>query len=414
MKTLVTLIFALFLLSTVQAQVATCDCKTDLDFLVAKMKEMPSYKHQIIKAEKETDFQSAYQGYADKMTDPISRITCFNYLNQMMGTLIDLHASVRSKEDGFTREQLADAIVIQNFINSEAFTTHPETTTDLASLENSLQNKEKNDIEGIYVGRELTVGVHRSDDSQKLEGVVLASKLLTWKPGQIIFYLTPTENDRYDMLYFSPQSRKMYYSKGVSATNGRIKYYVKVGVESHEINFSEDKWVFKQLSDSVQYIYFGEFSNTAAVKQASKDFYTKIKDSLGAKHLIIDVRNNGGGNKKYSDLFLKLFRRNKGNNYVLTNSFTVSNAEQFTVKLKKIPNTIHLGDATMGALAYGMNYGYHYDSPSGLFSVQPTDMDFHRSFFKYEGTGVAPDRKLSYDTDWIEQTLEIIANQSNL
>jgi len=413
MKTLFTLIFTLFISFTFQAQVASCDCKKDLDFLVTKMKEMPSYKYQILKTNKEAFFQSSYQNYADKMTTPVSTIACFEYLNKMMATLTDLHASVKFKDDGLTKEQLADSSTVQNFIASESFTKHPKSSANLEYLKKLLLNRPKNDVEGIYTGKDMTVGVHRNNDTMKLEGIVLSSNLQTWIPGQIIFYLTPTANERYDMLYFGQNSRKMYFSKGVTASNGRINNYLKAGVESHEINFSKDKWVFKQLSDSVQYVYFGAFSNTAAVKQASKDFYAKMKDSLDAKHLIIDVRNNGGGNKKHSDLFLKLFRKNKGKNYVITNSFTASNAEQFTVKLKNIPNTIHLGETTRGVLAYGMNYGYRYDTPSGLFSVQPTDMDFHNTYFEYEGKGVSPDHLLSYDTDWILQTLEIITTQSN-
>ncbi|PHR69771.1 MAG: hypothetical protein COA67_09430 [Lutibacter sp.] len=125
---------------------------------------------------------------------------------------------------------------------------------------------------------------------------------------------------------------------------------------------------------------------------------------------MVDLRNNGGGNKKLSDPFLKLL---KGKNvFIITNSFTVSNAEQFTVKLKKIKNALHLGQVTMGAISYGMNYGYDYLTPSGSFRILPTDMDFHK-FIKYEGKGITPDIALSFDKDWIEQTLEII-NKTNL
>ena len=412
MKTLFTLIFTSIFSITLIAQDVTCDCKQDLDFLIQKMQEMPSYKHQVIKANKESNFQATYQFYADKMKQPIPIIACFDYLNQMMGSITDLHASVQLRGDGLTEDQLANPSILESFLASETFLRHPRTSANLESLENSLQMKQINDIEGIYKGKEITVGVYQSDAPNKFEGIVLASNLPTWSPGQIIFYLTQNENERYNILYFNPNSRKMYYSKGISASNGRIKYYLKEGIESNEINFSKDKWVFKQLNDSVQYIYFGAFSNTQSVKQASKDFYAKLKDSLNAKHLIIDVRNNGGGNKKHSDLFLKLFKKNKGNNYVLTNSFTASNAEQFTIKLKKIPNTRHLGETTRGVLAYGKNYGYRYNTPSGLFSVQPTDMDFHSTYFEYEGKGISPDHSLNYDTDWVKQTLAIIAGPS--
>jgi len=409
MKTLVTVITTLLFATISLAQAGNCDCKKDLDFLVTKMKEMPSYKRQIIKENKEAAFQTTYQEYASKMTTPISVISCFEALNKMMATLDDFHASVSFTNDGITKEQLADTAAMEAFVSSEAFLNHPKTTEDLVWLAAKLQAKDKNDVEGIYKTKELSVGVHRNETTNKLEGVVLESKLQTWMPGQIIFYLMDESYGRFDMLYFDPYSRKMIFSKRVSTANGRIKFFIKEGVESNEINFSKEKWVFKQINDSVQYIYFGAFSNTQAVKQASKEFYAKMKDSLDAKHLIIDLRNNGGGNKKHSDPFLKLFRKNKGQNYVLTNAFTASNAEQFTVKLKNIPNTLHLGEKTRGILAYGMNYGYYYETPSGLFSVLPTDMDFHNAFFEFEGKGIAPDTKLSYDTDWVSQTLDLIS-----
>ena len=119
----------------------------------------------------------------------------------------------------------------------------------------------------------------------------------------------------------------------------------------------------------------------------------------------MDLRSNSGGNKKFSDPFLKLLK-NK-NVYVLTNCFTGSNGEQFATKLKKIKGAKHLGQTTFGVIAYGLNYGTSYDTPSGHFRVLPTDMNFHQ-FYAYEGKGVTPDIKLDFESDWIEQTLAII------
>ncbi|MBL4662919.1 MAG: hypothetical protein JKY22_05045 [Flavobacteriaceae bacterium] len=414
MKTLITLIFALTFSSIIQSQIQYCDCKTDLDFLVTKMKEMPSYKHQIIKKRKEREFNQQYQIFADQMETPTSKIKRFNYLNKMMATVVDLHASVGSNSEGISKEILNDTSALQTYLNSEEFINHPRTLHDLALLRKELAQKPITEIEGIYKSEGLTIGVYESDSAQKYEAVVLESELLTWNPGQIVMYLTPNGNDRFNLLYFSRDSKKIQFSKGVSASNGRILYYVKEGVVSNEINFSKEKWVFEQLSDTVQYIYFGEFSNTNSVKKTSKEFYAKMKDSINAKHLIIDLRNNGGGNKKNSDPFLKLFKKNKGNIYVLTNSFSASNTEQFTVKLKKLSNVIHLGETTRGVIAYGMNYGYTYETPSGLFSILPTDMDFHKTYFEYEGKGIVPTVKLNFDSDWISQTIEYIEKQANL
>ena len=126
---------------------------------------------------------------------------------------------------------------------------------------------------------------------------------------------------------------------------------------------------------------------------------------MTAKNIIVDLRSNSGGNKKYSDPFLKVLK-NK-NVYIITNCFTGSNGEQFTLKLLKNKNAKHLGQTTRGIISYGKNYGYYYNSPSGHFTITPTDMNFHR-YIDYEGKGITPEIPLDFDRDWIEQTLEII------
>lgn len=66
-----------------------------------------------------------------------------------------------------------------------------------------------------------------------------------------------------------------------------------------------------------------------------------------------------------------------------------------------------MGQSTFGIIAYGINYGRSYDTPSKYFQITPTDMNFHE-FYNYENKGVTPDIALDFDKDWIEQTLEII------
>jgi hypothetical protein len=38
-------------------------------------------------------------------------------------------------------------------------------------------------------------------------------------------------------------------------------------------------------------------------------------------------------------------------------------------------------------------------------------MNFHK-YIQYEGKGVSPETPLDFDRDWMEQTLEIIANDA--
>jgi len=74
------------------AQTKTCDCKTDLDFVVEKIKAMPSYKDQI-KGEKLTEFNERYQAlafdsigdFANTASDLSNTSTSFNpFLNNVL------------------------------------------------------------------------------------------------------------------------------------------------------------------------------------------------------------------------------------------------------------------------------------------------------------------------------------------
>ncbi|MCF6280397.1 MAG: S41 family peptidase [Flavobacteriaceae bacterium] len=238
---------------------------------------------------------------------------------------------------------------------------------------------------------------------------MLESNVRNWETGEIRFYATHTTGNKYNVFDYNITTRSPSMKKSISFENGRLLSYKKVNnTLNHEFAPKENKFLeFKELIENVQYLYFKNFFNKK--RKVFKPFYKEVKSKLTAKNIIVDLRSNGGGNKKLSDPFLKLL---KGKNvFIITNSFTASNAEQFTVKLKKIKNAIHLGQVTMGGLSYGMNYGYDYPTPSGFFRILPTDMNFHK-YYKYEGKGVAPDIALSFDKDWIEQTLEIIKNNN--
>lgn len=415
MKNLITfsLVF-LFTFTSAFSQYETCDCKADLDFLVDKMKRMPSYKKQI-KGDKLIEFQNTYTELSSKMTStPISVTDCFRMLHQQLMVVTDLHASIISNDTYLSEDNYYDESSQQEFLKSETFTKHPRTTLNLLDLENDLKNKPENDIEGIYNhGQQNVVGIYKSDENT-IVGVVLSSDIKLWEPGQVKFIAKKNEFEKYDMFSYHNRSRKLLMLKNLTFENGRLWGYKKVGNDNNFDTSIKNKsnWDFKQINADVQYVYFGSFGNSSKNKKAFKDFYEKHKKTFNAKHIIVDLRSNGGGNKKLSDPFIKLFKKSKAKIYTITNCYTGSNSEQFTAKLKQIKGTTHLGQTTYGVIAYGINYGTSYDTPSGHFSVLPTDMNFH-DYYKYEGKGVSPDIKLDFDKDWIEQTLELIENDSN-
>lgn len=403
-----TLVLVLLIVSNpIQSQ--TCDCKKDLDFIVEKMERMPSYKKQI-KGVKKIEFQKTYNTLISQMKQPLQLEDCYKLLIQQTLLVNDIHSNLDVIEDVLSKEDLQDSSKVSAFKLSDAFKKHPKTSLDLNELKQTLAAKSVDDIEGIYGYGDLQkIGVYYSEDKKELIGVLLENTLNHWEVGEIRFVATHTNGVKYNLYYYDVNTRKPGFVKSISLDNSRLWSYKKVGNTSNVELPIEDQsdWEFKKLNDDTQYIYFGHFGNSK--KKEHIAFYKDVERQLTDKNVIVDLRSNGGGNKKFSDVYLKLLK-NK-NVYILTNCFTGSNGEQFTLKLRQLKNAKHLGQTTRGVIAYGKNYGYNYNTPSGYFNFTPTDMNFHR-LIEFEGKGVSPQIPLNFNEDWITQTLAIIASEN--
>ncbi len=391
------LILILFLFGTISilAQSETCDCKTDLDFLVEKIKKMPSYKKQI-KGEKATKFLKTYKKLSAEMQEPILIEVCYKLLIEQMILINDVHASLQ---------------ISKSYSAAQHNTKHPKTSNNITELTEILSNKELSDLEGIYnYNKNERIGIYYSENKKDLIAVVLETGLKQWEVGDIRFYATHTDGNKYNFYYYDIDTKIPGFVKSLTFENGRIWSYKKEGnaldyeFADNDVNVAE----FKTINEDTQYLYFKTFGNSK--KKALVEFYNNTKDKITAKNVIVDLRSNSGGNKKFSDPFLKLLKDK--NVYVITNCFAGSNGEQFTLKLLKNKNAKHLGQTTRGIIAYGMNYGYKYKTPSGYFNLTPTDMNFHK-YIAHEGKGITPEISLDFNSDWIEQTLEIIENDKN-
>ena len=410
MKNVTTLFLLLVLFANVTfAQTDTCNCKTDLDFVVQKIKKMPSFKKQI-KGKKLSEFNNSLQSLSKQMTQPIAIEACYKLLLEQMLLVNDGHSSLSINTNFFSEDILKDDEKVSNFKNSVIYKNHPKTKRSISKLREELATKLPNDLEGIYIyGKHQIIGVYYAKNNKDLIGVVLENSLKNWEIGEISFFATKINDTKYNVYQYRLNTKTPRLIKSLSFENGRLLSYKK---EGNEFNFElpekkQPELEFKQLNENTQYLYFGNFSNSK--KKNHLEFFKNTKDKLTAKNIIVDLRSNTGGNKKYSDNFLKLLK-NK-NVYILTNSFTVSNGEQFTVKLKKLKKATHLGQTTFGIISYGLNYGRSYKSPSGYFTITPTDMNFHQ-YYQYESKGVFPDIKLDFNRDWVDQTLKIIASKN--
>jgi hypothetical protein len=411
MKKVVLFNLALVLgLITSSGQNNKCDCKADLDFIIEKLKVTPSYKRQI-KGQKEIQFNKTYASIVSKINYNTTVEECFKFLAKQITVIEDFHINLYANTKYFKKSDMDDDEKLNDFLQSNTFKLHPKSTLNLDSLRDQLTMSIKEGIEGIYILGTTTIeiGILKMDDNT-YQGIVLASDHPLWTRGQIFLYVYKNKFDKYNIIQHDIYSRHLKMFNSITYENGRLLNLKKNGFHNN-FEFKTDKtcnWELKTINDFVQYIYMGNFNRSSANREQADLFLNKLKDELNAPNIIVDLRSNSGGASKVSQAFFKLLRKSKAQLFIITNSFTISNGEQFTVKLKNLDNSKHLGQTTYGALAYGSNYGKLHQTPSGHFSFYPTDMDFHNEYYKYEGYGIIPDVKLGFNSDWIEQTLAII------
>ncbi len=222
-----------------------------------------------------------------------------------------------------------------------------------------------------------------------------------------MLYFLPKQGNRFRIFGGQFIDKKLFSSIDCFV-NGEFKFLrwqKKIPEINHyNANFPDQKFVFKNLNDSFTYVKLGSFNSSNKGIEEATNFHNEISEKLTTKNLIVDLRNNNGGGDRSSTQFYKLFKKFKGKIYVLVNFYTVSNAEQFAIKMKKHKNVVIVGDNTRGMITYGRNYDEDKETPSKNFRIYFSDLkDNWKHYLNYEGIGLKPEIYLTSDKDWIEQ-----------
>lgn len=309
---------------------------------------------------------------------------------------------------------IVDNAFIEKYRSSDAFRNFPKVKMNLDSLTNVLKNKPFNDVEGIYnYSNYVTAGVFRTQKKDSLVGVVLSTNIKNWEPGQLAFTMVEIKGkpNRFNAISAHLIQKNFSLLKQEAFANGNLfaGHWKKEGQPSFAYATTNEKYELTNLENNIQYLRLGSFASDNENVAEAATFAKSLGGKLNCDALIVDVRNNGGGADKVSNPFLKLIKKFSKDKkvYVLVNHFTVSNAEQFALRLKELKNVTLLGETTSGMLAYGSNYGNTLNLACGRYAFYPTDMDCSE-FIKYENVGITPHLLLKYDSDWVTQTLEII------
>jgi len=406
----------LILLSTcsLMAQEATCNCKQDLNFLVKKIKKSPAYKN---------DYRGAKKAFEQKLSPIVSKATtqmplfdCYLLLVQTVQLINDQHSIVYGNAK-FDAEMLKDEDKLAAFKETALFKMYPDFSGDLETLQNNLSKKGIEEVEGIYhAGRSLEIGVVKNGPSDDYKMIVLRSELPLWKEGEQLGILKMNEQGR-ALSVMGNYSTKIPVPIATGFKNGEFMS-LSLKKDTTQISnwraaFVDETYHFEQLNPEVSYIKAGDFSGFYPVLGEAEKFYGELKKRTVADNLIVDLRDNGGGGDRNSDILFEILENlnNDTQLFVLINQNTGSNAEQFAVRLKKAKAATILGDRTKGAIAYELK-GDISILPSSFFKIYLSSKR-HSEYLPYEGVGVAPDVYLDYSIDWLQQTQNLIKERIN-
>jgi len=386
--------------------------QNDLQFLYEALIKTPSYKDQIT-GNKKQEYDLLYQQLKTAKINPSGFDSLFK-LSSLLWPIKDNHLGFyETANQEFKANMLTDTALVKKFRQSVNFKSYLVTKMSVDSLERELRRKPLNSVEGIYEQGGMKIGIYSTMGSGNFTGVMLSRDSPIWARGEMVLLLNRISADRFRGVYANLYTKDLYFIKNELFNNGRLYYFGSKRESSHilgYINSTKPLLALHSISTNTQYLRLGNFRTSNDALALSQQFYNKIKDSLTAENLIVDLRNNPGGGFKSSGKFLSLLRQysHKGKIHVLINNRTVSNAEQFTVKLKTYDHVKTYGETTLGMITYGSNYGNTATLPSGKYKFYPTDMSDSGNYLPYEEMGIAPDFFLDQKSDWIEQVYALI------
>ena len=387
---------------------------SDLAVLKDLIKKTPSFKSQI-KGQRKKEFNKLYEILTSKVDEKNTDLQHFEILSELVGQINDNHFVLQYIPDtSFDWKRYSDKLYVSEFLKKDYLFNHPKVIINTDSLELSLKNKQINEVEGVYYFQSSSnkIGVFKVNDSV-YNGMILESLYPIWEKGDLCFVLKEKSPNYFHSINYLISQKTLQFNKNEKYKDGELLgYNISKTIKKNSYPFIPDslkKFYSYKINSNTRYVRLGDFMVNPSNKKRSSIFFNELKSSMNEKVILLDLRNNNGGYFVISRPFLRLFKRYSKKNEikVLINRKTVSNTEQFVIRLKKYKNVSLFGEDTEGMVTYGSNYGRQIPLKSkGLF-VYPTDMRGLKKDLQYETIGISPNIYLSKDSDWIEQVLKM-------
>lgn len=307
---LVSIILIGFVLNVSVLHAQTKDCLKDFDFLVGKIKaDYPGYNDKV-----KPENIGQLEALEKKIRNKISHYpdSCSTYFKQYVAYFKDNHLRVNRKSDKKINREMTE---VSSF-GKNVFPNLDELKYKSVSIKS---------IEGIWSSWRGDIAIVKNNESSNYLGVSINYQ--GWKPNQVLFEFDQQNDTTFNLKLHSIYSDNNFQNGKASLhLNNRV---LEIHSETFFIKKSESKLMDKTLlftyipkfpngrntffvatclSDSTYYIRIPGFSGfkDKIEKTIAKDW----NEIMSRPNMIIDIRNNGGGQDEEYQSLLKLMYTN--------------------------------------------------------------------------------------------------------
>ncbi|NOT50518.1 MAG: hypothetical protein HOP10_04490 [Chitinophagaceae bacterium] len=245
--------------------------------------------------------EPAYKRFTDQLEENIkkdkSEKYCIAWLKKYILYLQDHHSNFTPGSGKVIKEDSAAAL--EAFFKSKEYLSTESINLNNISWIHPWKNREPNGIEGIYHTPDsiyVVAMLKDQTDRRDYVAVILDSKTKLWSQGQVKIELKQVNDSLFDAFIYL-RNHSMNYEQ-IVYKNGRLEFngWNKLGIPAKNKQAAIDKELirFTVLDSSTTLLSIRSFSAAIFSKldSAYKNVFPLIKKY---PHLIIDVRNNGGG-----------------------------------------------------------------------------------------------------------------------
>ncbi len=291
------LLFSFIILTVFFSYGQNCDCNKELTFVINKIENnLPAYFDQVNDSNR-SEYMQHSAHYLEISSNANTQKECIATIMRYLSFFKDEHLYITYKEDMFPVKNRSDTAAIKQFIRKD-----PRIEFNI----DTLNKKSYNSIEGIWQTDDGVYIIGICADKTKFRdyiGFIIESTSLYWEKGQIKFEFKTEKNGSITCLgkggYRIPYVSNTFLSGDTLKIDRDYFTFIRYK-KDNQINkpvqhYTNTEFIFRQLSEQTLYFGIPGFLNKykTTIDSIIEHNLTLLKS---AENLIIDIRNNPGGN----------------------------------------------------------------------------------------------------------------------